>query len=149
MKYQGVLKYLCAGLCAAMLLLGWFYREAHLELQGTKTALAVAEGVNKANAEAIARLERSVEITDTVLAGWNEDRTTLAGIRSAARQAIKEAMRDETFKNWASGAVPADAWRVLHEAPGADTGSSDTSRASGGAAGPVPGVPGPGGRVQW
>lgn len=143
------MKYLCAGLCVAMLLLGWFYQSIHTELVDTKTALAVAEGVNKANADAMERLERSIEITDSVLAGWNEDRTTLAGIRSAARQAIKEAMRDETFKNWASGAVPADAWRVLHEAPDADTGGPGASGTSGGAAGPVPGVPDPGRRFQW
>ena len=131
------MRYLVAGLCAALLLLGWLYRSASIDLTDTKTALAVAEGVNKANAEATARLERSMGNTDKVLAGWNEDRTTLAGVRSAARQAIKEAMRDETFKAWASSLVPDPAWRLLRETPGAN--GTGTSEASGGTASGLPG----------
>ncbi len=101
------MKYVVVGLCAALLLMGWLYRGVRTELTDTKTALAVAEGVNKTNAEATARLERSMANTDTVVAGWNEDRTTLAGVRSVIRPAIKEAMRDEVFKNWASSLAPA------------------------------------------
>lgn len=110
------MKYLCAALASALavavvslLVLVWLYRSTSADLADTRTSLAVAEGVNKANEEATARLERSMGNTDKVLAGWNEDRTTLAGVRSATRQAIKEAMRDETFKAWASSFVPADA----------------------------------------
>ena len=113
-------KYLIAGLCAALLVLGWLYRDANNELTDTKTALAVAVEANKANQESIARLERSIGNTNEVLAKWNEDRTTLAEVRSATRQAIKEAMRDETFKAWAASLVPDSAWRLLREAPGAD-----------------------------
>ena len=96
------MKYVCAALCAALLVMGWLYRSANNELADTKTSLAVALEANETNRKAIARLERSIENTDNILAGWNEDRTTLAGVRSATRQAIKEAMRDETFKAWAS-----------------------------------------------
>ena len=128
------MKYAVAGLCAALMLLGWLYSNACTELTDTKTALAVAEGVNKANAEATARLERSMGNTDDVLAKWNEDRTTLAGVRSATRQAIKEAMRDETFKAWASSLVPADAWRLLNETPGAN-GNGPAESADGPASG--------------
>ena len=106
-------KYVIAGLIAVLLVLGWLYRSTSAELTDTRTNLAVAEGVNKANIEATARLERSMGNTDKVLSGWNEDRTTLAGVRSATRQAIKEAMRDETFKAWAVSPVPPDAWRML------------------------------------
>ena len=113
-------KYLIAGLCAALLVLGWLYRMANEELADTKTSLAVAVEANKTNQEAIVRLERSIGNTNEVLAKWNEDRTTLAEVRSATRQAIKEAMRDETFKVWASSLVPDSAWRLLNEAPGAN-----------------------------
>lgn len=130
-------KYVIAGLCAALLLLAWLYRSANNELADTKTALAVAVEANKTNQEAIARLERSVRNTDEVLAKWNEDRTTLAEVRSATRQAIKEAMRDETFKAWASSLAPGGAWRLLRETPGAN--GNGTSDASGGAASRLPG----------
>lgn len=130
-------KYVIAGLCAALLLLGWLYRGANNDLADTKTSLAAAEAANESNRAAIVRLERSMENTDKVLSGWNEDRTTLAGVRSAARQAIREAMRDETFKAWASGAVPADAWRLLREAP--DPNGNGSSVPSGGASGGLPG----------
>ena len=113
-------KYIIAALCAALLVMGWLYRSANNELADTKTSLAVALEANETNRKAIARLERSIENTDNILAGWNEDRTTLAGVRSATRQAIKEAMRDETFKVWASSLVPDSAWRLLNEAPGAE-----------------------------
>ena len=139
------MRYLVAGLCAALLLLGWLYRSASIDLTDTKTALAVAEGVNKANAEATARLERSMGNTDKVLAGWNEDRTTLAGVRSAARQAIKEAMRDETFKAWASSLVPADGWRLLRETPDAH---KDSAGASGTSGQPDAGLPGNGNTTE-
>lgn len=117
--------------------MGWLYRGANNDLATTKTSLAAAEAANESNRAAIARLERSMENTDKVLSGWNEDRTTLAGVRSAARQAIREAMRDETFKAWASGAVPADAWRLLREAP--DQNGNGSSVPSGGASGGLPG----------
>ena len=130
-------KYVIAGLCASLLLLGWLYRGANNDLAATKTSLAAAEAANESNRAAIARLERSMENTDKVLAGWNEDRTTLAGVRSATRQAIREAMRDETFKAWASGVVPADAWRLLREAP--DQNGNGSSVAPGGASGGLPG----------
>ena len=113
-------KYLIAGLCAALLVLGWLYHSANNELADTKTSLAVAMEANKTNQAAIARLERSIGNTDEVLAKWNQDRTTLAEVRSATRQAIKEAMRDETFKVWASSLVPDAGWRLLNETPGAD-----------------------------
>lgn len=133
------MKYVAAGLCAALLLLGWLYSNTCTELTDTKTALAVAEGVNKANAEATARLERSMGNTDDVLAKWNEDRTTLAGVRSATRQAIKEAMRDETFKAWASSPAPADAWRLLNGSPDAH---KDGAGAAGSPGQPDAGLPG-------
>lgn len=131
------MKYVCAALCAALLVMGWLYRSANNELADTKTSLAVALEANETNRKAIARLERSIENTDNILAGWNEDRTTLAGVRSATRQAIKEAMRDETFKAWASSLAPGGAWRLLRETPGAN--GNGTSEASGGTASGLPG----------
>ena len=138
-------KYVIAGLCAVLLLLGWLYRDACTELTDAKTDLVVAEGVNKANAEATARLERSMGNTDDVLAKWNEDRTTLAGVRSATRQAIKEAMRDETFKAWASSLVPPDAWRLLNDSPHSD---KDGAGAAGSPSQPDAGLPGNGNTTE-
>lgn len=135
-------KYLIAGLCAALLVLGWLYRDANNELTDTKTALAVAVEANKANQESIARLERSIGNTDEVLAKWNQDRTTLAEVRSATRQAIKEAMRDETFKAWAASLVPDSAWRLLREAPGAD--GNDITQPAGRTDARLPGNDNPG-----
>ncbi len=133
------MKYLCAALAAAVLLLGWLYRSASTELADTKTSLAVAQGVNKANEEATAQLKRSMNSTDAVLAKWNEDRTTLAEVRSATRQAIKEAMRDETFKAWASSPAPAAAWRMLREAVDARKNSAGAPGSSGQPAAGLPG----------
>lgn len=125
------MKYVAAGLCAALLLLGWLYRGEVKGHADTKAALAVAEGVNKANVEATKRLERSMSNTDDVLAKLNEDRTTLAGVRIATRQAIKEAMRDESFKAWASSPAHGDADRLLNSDIGAD--GNDSISASNGA----------------
>ena len=110
------MKYVIAALFSALLLLGWLYRSTNAELAGTKTALAAAESANKANAEAIMRFERSMLNTDAVLSGWNEDRTTIAGIRDTVRQSFGEVM-DEKFKAWRALPVPPDAWRLLLEAP--------------------------------
>lgn len=138
------MKRLLAGLCASLLLLGWLYRGEVRGHADTKAALAVAEAVNESNRAEIARLERSLENTDEILAGWNEDRTTLAGVRSATRQAIREAMRDETFKAWASSPAPADSWRLLREAPGENRNGSSVP--SGGPLGGLPGNADPGKR---
>ena len=88
------MKYVCAALCAALLVMGWLYRSANNELADTKTSLAVALEANETNQEAIVRLERSIGNTNEVLAKWNEDRTTLAEVRSATRQAIGQAVRN-------------------------------------------------------
>ena len=129
--------YVIAGLCAALLAVGALQRCTSAELADAKSDLAVAREVNEANRSALARLERGMENTDKVLAGWNEDRTTLASVRNAARQAIREALRDETFKAWYLAPAPADAWRLLREAP--DAGGNGVSGPSGGAAGGLPG----------
>ena len=128
-----------AALCGALFLLGWLYYGASKDLESTKASLIAAEAANESNRAAIARLERSAENTDKILAGWNADRTTLAGVRSAARQAIREAMKDEMFKIWATGVVPADAWRLLREAP--DQNGNGFSVPSGGASGGLSGNP--------
>ena len=51
------------------------------------------------------------------MAEWDEDRTTIAQIRNETRKAIKEAMKDETFKAWANTSVPANAWSLLQQTP--------------------------------
>ena len=121
------MRWIAGGLALALFVLGWKYHMASEELAVTKMSLAVAVEANETNKAAIARLERSIENTDKVLAGWNEDRTTLAGVRSATRQAIKEAMRDETFKAWGAAPAPDDAFRLLGEAVDADGNGSSGS----------------------
>ena len=133
------MNYVCAALCAVALLLGYLYHDADRELSDTKARLETAKAVNDANAKAAERLQRSIENTDRALAGWNEDRTTLAGIRSATQQAIKEAMNDEIFKAWATGVVPDDAWRLLHATPDSRKNSSGTAGPS---VQPAAGLPG-------
>ena len=55
-------KYLIAGLCSALLVLGWLYRMTNEELADTKTSLAVAVEANKTNQEAIYfEVDRDVE----------------------------------------------------------------------------------------
>jgi transcriptional regulator len=105
--------YIIAGLCAALAVMGLLYRSASGDIERARIDLAVAEQVMKADKAAIERLEQSIAVTDRIIDEWNEDRTTLAQVRSTARQAIKEAMRDETFKVWAASLAPPDAWRVL------------------------------------
>ena len=113
-------RWLVAGTAVALLVLGGLYHGAKTDLVKTRAELSAAVQANEENKKAIERLEHSIENTNAVLAEWNKDRTTLAEVRSATRQAIKEAMRDETFKVWASSLVPDSAWRLLNEAPGAD-----------------------------
>ena len=138
------MRYLCVALAVAVLVLGWLYRSASTELADTKTSLAVAEGVNNANAEATARLERSMGNTDKVMSAYNKDRTTLAEVRNTTRQAIREAMRDETFKAWASSVPPADAWRLLRETPYPHKDSAGASGSSGRSDAGLPGNGNPG-----
>lgn len=132
-----MIRWVAAGLAAALLLIGWLYHNASEELATTKLTLAVALEANESNKAAIGRLQRSMENTDKVLAGWNEDRTTLAGVRSATRQAIREAMSDETFNTWASEPAPADAGRMLNAHIGTD--GNDSVGSPGGASGGLPG----------
>ena len=131
------MKYAVSALLGIIALLGWFYHSASVELTETKQSLAVAIEANETNVKAIARLERSIDNTNQVVAAWDQDRTTLANIRNTTRQAIKEAMRDETFKAWASAPVPADAWRMLRESI-----DQNGNCASGSAGCPVDGLPG-------
>ncbi|MDR2056149.1 MAG: hypothetical protein LBQ10_09825 [Desulfovibrio sp.] len=136
--------YIIAGLCAALLSVGALQRCTSTELAETRADLAVAVEVNEANRQAVERLERGMENTDRVLAGWNEDRTTLAGVRNAARAAVREAMRDETFRAWYLAPAHNDAWRLLNEA--VDAGGNGVSGPSGGPAGGLSGNAGSGKR---
>ena len=135
------MKYLVFALIAALLLMGWLYRSANNDLAAAKGDLAVAKAVNAENARAMADMERSAETTDRVVAGWNKDRTTLAEVRNAARQAVKEATheKDESFKAWADSFVPDSAWSLLRKdfSPGADANNGTVP--SVGASGRLPG----------
>lgn len=137
-------RWLVAGTAVALLVLGGLYHGAKTDLVKTRAELSAAVQANEENKKAIERLEHSIENTNAVLAEWNKDRTTLAEVRSATRQAIKEAMRDETFKAWASSLAPGGAWRLLRETPGAN--GNGTSDASGGTASGLPGNGNPGER---
>jgi transcriptional regulator len=129
--------YIIAALGATLIIVSLMYRDTAGDLEQAKTDLAVADQVNQANRAAIAHLEHSLAVTDKIMDEWQEDRTTLAGVRTAARQAIKEAMRDEMFKAWAAAAAPPDAWRLLHETPDANGNSAPLP--SGGVTGGLPG----------
>jgi hypothetical protein len=107
-----------------------------MELAGTRESLAAALEVNETNQASIKRLERSIENADKALAGMSEDRTTLNGVRIATRQAVKEVMRDETFKLWYASPAHNDAWRLLREA--ADASGNGAFVPSVGAAGGLP-----------
>lgn len=129
--------YIIGALCLALLVTGWQYRKTDAKLTDTQKTLAVAEAANATNLKAIERLERSIAATDKVVSGWNQDRQTLAGVRSATKQAIREAMRDETFKAWANALVHPDAIRLFNAPIGAD--GNDSAGATGGADGRLPG----------
>jgi hypothetical protein len=133
------MKYVVAALIAALLLLGWLYRSANKELVDIKGELATAQAVNAENARTMANLERSIQTTDKVLADWNQDRTTLAGVRNATRQAMKEAIHDENFKTWADSLVPSAAWSLLRENYPIGADADYSAQPSGGAAGGLPG----------
>jgi len=132
--------YLVAALVAAAALFGGLYWHANNKLASVQGDLSMARAVNAENARAMADMARSAEITDKVTAGWNRDRTTLAGVRNAARQTIKETLRanNESFRDWADTMAPPDAWGVLrNESLGADQYSDPGS--AGGTAGRLPG----------
>jgi transcriptional regulator len=136
--------YIITGLCAALAVIGLLYHNASGDLDRARTDLAVAEQVMQADKVAIKRLEQNIAVTDRIMDEWNEDRTTLAQVRNTARQAIKEAMRDETFKSWAASLAPPDAWRVLGAA--VDAHANGAADPSGGVAGGLPGNSGTGKR---
>lgn len=138
------MRYACIALCGALLVMGWLYRSANKELSDTKTSLAAALEANETNRAAISRLERNIENTDKIIAGWDKDRTALARVRGAAKQQIREAMHNETFKTWASSPAPADAWRLLSEAHNQN--GSTSPHSTGGAAVGLPGDPNSGKR---
>lgn len=115
-----MMKYLCAGLAAALFLVGGLYWWTNGRLADAKVELAAAEEANEAGRLAISRLERSIATADNILAAWNEDRTTLAQVRAETRKAVNEAMRDEAFKAWVLNPAPADAFRLWREAVGQD-----------------------------
>jgi hypothetical protein len=107
--------YIIAVLVGCLLLVGTLYKCTRDELVETKSSLAVAVEVNEVNKEALQRLDLSIQSTDRVVAAWDKDRTTLAAVRNATRNAIMEAMNNnEIFKIWASGIAPDDAWRMLN-----------------------------------
>jgi hypothetical protein len=133
-------------MAAALLFVGKLYTGALADLGAARTSLETAQAVNDANIQAQEKLERSMAATDKALAAWDQDRTTLAGVRAAARQAIKEAMRDETFRSWAVQPVPADAWRLLRETPDPDRNADGVDRAAGGSDGGLPAIGDPGKR---
>lgn len=114
------MKYLCAALCALFVLVLvalYFLCDA---LTVAKHDLAVAHAVNAENAKSVEALTRSVSISERAIAGWDEDRVTIAQLRATTRQSIREAMKDEMFKIWATGVVPVDGWRMLHQSTGKD-----------------------------
>lgn len=116
-----MLKYFAAFTTTVAVLLGSLYYITDQDLRIAKADLSAAQMVNKINQDSITRLERSIDTTDRVLAGWNEDRTTLAQIRITTQRTIKEAMTDEIFRNWGSTPVPTHAWQLLQSAgSGAD-----------------------------
>lgn len=111
------MKYLYPILITALVMLGLALYLSERKLEEARAELAVAEEVNKINLKSIEQLERSIKTTDKIMAEWDEDRTTIAQIRNETRKAIKEAMKDETFKAWANTSVPANAWSLLQQTP--------------------------------
>jgi len=136
-----VSKYIILALVVALLVVGWLYRNDHKELANTQAALSVAQAVNDANAKEVQRLEKSVETTDKVLSSWNKDRTTLAGVRNAAQQAIKEAVRaqDQSFRVWADTPAHPVAWSLLNENYPVGANANYSAHSPGGAPGGLPG----------
>lgn len=131
--------YIIAALCAALLVVGLLYRNASGNLDQARTDLAALHQVDQANQKTIKRLEDSLAVTDRIMGEWNEDRITLAGVRNAARQAIREAIRDETFKTWFVAPAHDDAWRLLNKAFDADADGNSAAGPSNGSAGGLPG----------
>ena len=132
------MKYLCAGLATALLLVVWLYKATSNELTSTKTALAVVVEANKASMAEIVRMEHSLDIAGKAVAGFNEDRTAIIGLRNVVRQTIKETA-NELFTTWLRSFAPADAWRVLNEADGGHKGDARSSVTAGSSASGLPG----------
>jgi LysB family phage lysis regulatory protein len=140
-------KYIIGVLAVALLVLGWLYyqtrsdfADARAALTAAKTALAAAVAANEANQAALARMEDSAKNTDKIIAGWNQDRTTLAGLRGATRQTIKEVLKqNEDAQVWAAARVPDAVFRLLRENHHADGNKNPARDAALGAVGQQPG----------
>jgi hypothetical protein len=146
MIFSSAQDYIIAALAGILLLLGTLYKCTRDELVETKSSLAVAISVNEANKEAMERIDRSIESADRIVAAWDRDRTTLAGVRNATRNAITEAMQNEIFKVWGDLRVPDDAWRLLSES--IDENGSDTVDSAARADAGMPGNPDPAKRAE-
>lgn len=114
------MKYLCAALGVLLVLVLVAFCFTNDALTDARHDLAVAHAVNAENAKSVEAMNRSVSISERAITGWDEDRVTIAQLRATTRQSIREAMKDEMFKIWATGAVPADGWRMLHKSTGKD-----------------------------
>ena len=128
---------LSVALALVIALSGWLY----ISLGEAKKTAALAQARAEAKEQTITDLRASMGITDKAVGNWAKDRTTLANVRSATEAAVKEAMRDESYRVWASGPVHPDAWRMLEDlaagaglgpAPGgafpAGTGNTDPAK---------------------
>ena len=133
MKYACIVLAVLSVLC----LMALNYQDAALST--ARERLATAQTVNAENAKALEVLTRSMSINERAITGWNEDRTTIAQLRATTRQSIREAMKDEMFKIWATGVVPADGWRMLRQPT-----DKDGSGAKPAAPDPDAGMPGNG-----
>lgn len=100
------------------------------KLSDARSALALAEQANAENIKVIKHLENSLELTDSILAAWDQDRTTLEQVRKETRRLIAEAMKDENFKAWANSAAHHDCLRLLQEATSTKQDSNSSTSSS-------------------
>jgi glycyl-tRNA synthetase beta subunit len=139
-----ILAVFSGALVILLLVLGFFFHRTSAELADLQSKYELVEAVNEANKKAIARLDKNIESTDRIMSGWNENRTTLSALRDEMRRAVKEAMKDEVYKAWASTMAPDSAWRMLREA--SDKIRNNSAGTAKGAAAKLPGAGDPGKR---
>lgn len=101
---------------------------ASCELDATRTELADARATAKANEKAVNDMDTSAAITDKATVRQIQAVQVTARAKDSARQKMKEANNDETYRAWAVSPAPDASWRLLREAAQAGSGAEIAAR---------------------
>lgn len=108
--------WIIAGLVSICLLCGVLVkceRDARVEVE---KELAIAQEVNKANDEALKKLNKIQETTDAAIASFINNKEDIEKLRKSLTASIQRLLTtNEDFRKWYSATLPSDVIRVYNE----------------------------------